>query len=104
MKERFTLRPKEHSVLVKQTSKWGQAIAISLMSIGGVIIATSYIYKIDEIITVPGILTPADGGIEIKSAMSGTLQGMEVNEGQEIGIGKVVAKFNLQKEILLDLR
>ena len=98
MKERFTLRPKEHSVLVKQTSKWGQAIAISLMSIGGIIFSTAYIYKIDEIITVPGILTPADGGVAVKSSMSGTLKGMEVKEGQEIKKGKIVAKFDLQRE------
>ena len=97
MKERFTLRPKEHSVLVKQTSKWGQAIAISLMSLGGVILATSYFYKIDEIITVPGILAPAEGSVEIKSPVNGTLEEILVEGGEMVKKGDLLVRFDVFK-------
>lgn len=99
MKERFTLRPKEHSVLVKQTSKWGQAIAISLISLGSIILTTSYLYKIDEIITAPGILTPAEGGVEIKSPISGNLQEIKVKEGDIIEKGDIVLIFDMRKQL-----
>ena len=60
MKERFTL---DLRIPYSKADVKGQAIAISLMSLE-VILATSYFYKIDEIITVPGI--PAHGrGVEI---------------------------------------
>lgn len=85
-------------MLVKQTSKWGQSIAISLISLGGLIIATAYLYKIDEIITVPGILAPSEGSVAIKSPISGNLEKIEVAEGDYVKKGEVLAIFDVKKE------
>jgi HlyD family secretion protein len=61
------LLPQEHTVMVRQTSKWGQIFLLSLVGLGATAFATAWFYRIDEVITVQGRLVPQRGGVEVKS-------------------------------------
>lgn len=83
--------------MVRQTSKWGQIFLLTLVTLGAATIATAYIYKIDEVITVNGKLVPKQGGIEIKSPISGKLEEIEVKNGEEVKKGQLLMKFNVKE-------
>ena len=63
-KRRFVLLPQEHTVMVRQTSRWGQIILLSLVGLGATAFATAWFYRLDEVITVQGRLVPRQGGVE----------------------------------------
>ena len=106
LKKRFTLLPQEHTVLVRQTSRWGQILLLSLVAFGASTVATAWFYKIDEIITVQGRLVPKNGGVEIKSPISGRLEEIYVKNGENIDKGQKIVRFEVssskaQKENLI---
>ena len=61
-RRRFVLVPQEHTVMVRQTSKWGQIFLLTLVALGAATFGTAYIYKIDrgEFASEPEIIIPQD--------------------------------------------
>ena len=55
------LLPQEHTVMVRQTNRWGQIILLSLVGLGATAFATAWFYRLDEVITVQGRLVPRQG-------------------------------------------
>ena len=90
------LLPKEHTVMVRQTSKWGQILLLSLVGLGATVFATAWFYRLDEIITVKGRLVPSKGGIEVKSPITGQLKKIHVTNGQKVNIGQVLLQFDVE--------
>ena len=60
-KRRFTMLPQDHTVMVRQTSRWGQIFLLSLVGVGVTAITTAWVYRIDEVVTVSGWLIPPKG-------------------------------------------
>ena len=77
------LLPQEHTVMVRQTSKWGQIFLLSLVGLGATALATAWFYRIDEVITVQGRLVPQQGGVEVKSPVRGQLDQVLVKVGNK---------------------
>ena len=68
-KRRFMLLPQEHTVMVRQTSRWGQIILLTLVGLGATAFTTAWLYRIDEVITAQGRLVPRRGGeVKVPSA------------------------------------
>lgn len=88
--------PEEHTVMVRQTSKWGQIFLLTLVGVGATAFATACIYRLDEIVTVTGRLVPKDGGVEVKSPISGTLEKIFVTNGETIKKYEPLVKFNVK--------
>ena len=92
---RFMLMPQDHTVMVRQTSKWGQILLLSLVGLGATAFATAWLYRIDEVITVQGRLVPQSGGVEVKSPISGKLDQVLVKRGDEVKKGEVMLRFDV---------
>ena len=45
---------KRHSLTLKQTPRWAQSLIVILLFFGGTALLSSFIIKIDEVITVSG--------------------------------------------------
>ena len=90
------LLPEEHTVMVKQTSRWGQIFLMSLIGLGATAFGTSWFYKIDEVITVQGRLIPQEGGVEVKSPVSGQLDKINVINGQQVAKDEILFKYDVQ--------
>ena len=97
-KRRFVPIPQDHTVLVRQTSAWTQIFLMSLVGVGTTILATSWFYRIDEVITAKGMLVPQSGGVEIKSPSSGKLKEILVKNGDKVKKGEIVVVFNVEQE------
>ncbi len=90
------LLPQEHTVMVRQTSKWGQIFLLSLVGLGATVFATAWLYRIDEVITVQGRLVPQRGGVEVKSPVSGQLDKVLAKSGQQVKKGEVLLRFDVK--------
>jgi len=90
------LLPQEHTVMVRQTSKWGQIILLSLVGVGATAFISAWFYRIDEVITVQGRLVPQKGGVEIKSPVSGQLDQVLVSSGEQVEEGQTLLRFDVK--------
>ena len=99
------LLPHEHTVMVRQTSKWGQIFLLSLVGLGTTILATAWLYRIDEVITVQGRLVPQQGGVEVKSPINGQLANVLVSNGDQVKEDQILLRYDLrgakEKELTL---
>ena len=96
-KQRFILLPQDHTVLVRQTSKWGQIFLLSLVGLGATAFITAWLYRIDEVITVQGRLVPKQGGVEVKSPFNGQLEELLVKNGEKVEKGKLLLRFDVER-------
>lgn len=94
---RFTLLPQEHSVMVRQTSTWGQILLLSLVGLGATAIGTAWLYRLDEVITVKGRLVPSQGAVQLKSPLSGQLKEVMVENGEIVAKGQQLIKFDVEQ-------
>ena len=90
------LLPQEHTVMVRQTSKWGQILLLSLVGLGATAFATAWLYRIDEVITVQGRLVPQKGGVEVKSPLTGQLDQVLVSNGEQVQQGQTLLRFDVK--------
>jgi len=89
------LLPQEHTVMVRQTSKWGQIFLLSLVGLGATAFTTAWFYRIDEVITVQGRLVPQKGGVEVKSPVSGQLSEVLIGNGDRISKGDALLSYDV---------
>ena len=82
--------------MVRQTSKWGQILLLSLVGLGATAFATAWFYRLDEIITVQGRLVPSKGGVEVKSPITGQLSEILVTNGQRVDVGEPLLRFDVE--------
>ena len=82
--------------MVRQTSKWGQALLLALTGLGATAFITAWFYRIDEIVTVQGRLVPQAGGVEVKSPISGQLTKLLVNNGDSVEEGQTLLVFDVE--------
>ena len=90
------LLPQEHTVMVRQTSKWGQIFLLSLVGLGATAFATAWFYRLDEVVTVQGRLVPQNGGVEVKSPVSGQLEEVLVDSGDQVKKGEIILSVNFK--------
>ena len=89
------LLPQEHTVMVRQTSKWGQIFLLSLVGLGATAFTTAWFYRIDEVITVQGRLVPHKGGVEVKSPVGGQLSQLMVSNGAQVVKGDELLSYDV---------
>ena len=89
------LLPQEHTVMVRQTSKWGQIFLLSLVGLGATAFTTAWFYRIDEVITVQGRLVPQKGGVEVKSPLGGQLAEVIVSNGDQVEKGDALLRYDV---------
>lgn len=82
--------------MVRQTSKWGQSLLLILVSVGAFAIATSWYYRLDEVITTQGKLVPRKGGVEVKSPTNGQLEEIYIKNGEDVVKGQLLLRFDVK--------
>ena len=93
------LLPQEHTVMVRQTAKWGQLLLLSLVGVGATAFATAWFYRLDEVVTVNGRLVPSKGGVAVKSPTTGQIDEILVSNGQIVGKGDILFRFDVEGAI-----
>ena len=70
---------------------------MSLVGLGATAVATAWLYRIDEVITVQGRLVPLQGGVEVKSPVGGQLSKVMVKNGAKVSKGQEILRFDVKE-------
>lgn len=90
---------KQHSLVLRQTPRWAQSFVLGIIILsGGAIVATNII-RIDEVISVQGILVPISGSHEVKTPAGGQVSKVLVNDGDYVKEGDVLIKFDTRRAV-----
>ena len=91
------LLPQEHTVMVRQTSKWGQLFLLSLVGLGATAFATAWFYRLDEVISVQrktGTTSRWSGG---KKPIEWPTQQTSSGEWRKVEKGQALIRFDVKE-------
>ena len=83
-------------MVLRQTSRWGQILLLSLVGLGATAFAGAWFYRLDEVITVQGRLQPQKGGVEVKSPVAGQLAEVLVKSGERVKQGQPLLRYDVK--------
>ena len=85
---------KNRSLVLRQTPIWAQSLITIVISLAGITVAASIIFKIDEVITVSGQLTSMSGSTDVKTPVGGKVIDVFVKDGQFVEKGQLLMRFD----------
>ncbi len=88
---------RQHSLVLRQSPRWAQALTLFLILLGSGAIAGSIAIKIDEVITVTGKLTPSGGKINVMTPAGGLIKNIYVKEGDTVKKGMKLVQFDTRR-------
>ena len=88
---------KNRSLVLRQTPVWGQSLMAVLLCLGGISITAASIIKIDEVISVEGVLVASKGSTEVKSASGGLIQEVKKVDGDLVNKGDTLIVFDTRE-------
>ena len=88
---------KQHSLVLRQTPRWAQSFVLGLVILSGGAILASSIIKIDEVISVEGILKPTSGTVSVKSPTGGLIKEVFVKDGDNVTENQTLIKFDTRQ-------
>jgi hemolysin D len=105
---------RRHSLTLRQTPRWAHSFILILIFFGASALASSFIIRIDEVVTVRGRLRPLAGSREVLAPVAATLASVDVRDGEVVRQGTVLARYdtrdaqlrqkNLEEQITLTQR
>jgi len=90
---------RNRSLVLRQTPVWAQSLTLVLISIGGLAIAGSVLFKIDEVVTVTGQLEAVTGSTEVKSPVGGKVSEVFYKDGQSVEKGQLLLRFDTRQAL-----
>ena len=90
---------KQHSLVLRQTPRWAQSFVLGLVLLSGGAIFASSIIRIDEVISVEGILKPTSGTIIVKSPTGGLIKDVNVKDGDYVNENDILIKYDTREAI-----
>jgi len=91
---------KRHSLTLKQTPKWAQSLILILLMFGGTALLSSFIIKIDEVITVSGTLRPISGTRDVIAPVTAELKTVNIQEGEHVKLGQILAIYDTENSLI----
>ena len=88
---------KNRSLVLRQTPVWGQSLVAILLCLGGISITAASVIKIDEVISVEGVLVASKGSTEVKSASGGLIEEVKAKDGDLVMKGDVLIIFDTRE-------
>lgn len=87
----------QHSMVLRQTPRWAQALVggLSMLGIGAII--AGFTVNVDEVVTVQGKLEPSEGSIKLKVPTGGVIGEVYVKEGDVVDKGQLIAIFDRRR-------
>ena len=88
---------KNRSLVLRQTPIWAYSFAGFVLSIGVIAVASSILFKIDEVVTVAGQLESVTGNTEVKTPAGGKVSQVFFKDGQKVSKGDLLVKFDTRQ-------
>ena len=88
---------KQHSLVLRQTPRWAQSFVLGLVLLSSGAIGASAIIRVDEVVSVEGILTPTSGSIEVKSPAGGLVDQVFTSDGDTVKKNDLLLRFDTRR-------
>ena len=88
---------KNNSLVLRQTPRWAQGLALVFISLGGVALVGGFVFRIDEVITVQGQLVSTAGNQEVKTPAGGKVKAVYVRDGDRVRRGQLLLRFDTRQ-------
>jgi len=79
---------------MRQSPKWMQFFAISMLLLGSGMLIAAYLVKIDEVVTATGQLKSSQGRNDIKTPAGGKVAKVFVKNGERVSKGDLLIEFD----------
>ena len=90
---------KNRSLVLRQTPFWAQSLAVLLTGLGISVITASFIFRIDEVVTVTGRLKSVFGTTDVKTPAGGKVADVFFKDGQTVTKGDLLLKFDTTQPV-----
>ena len=90
---------KNKSVVLRQTPKWAQGLAITMLSLGSLMVIGGIVFRIDEVVTVQGQLQSIGGTSEVKTPVGGKVSSVLIEEGMFVKEGQLIMVFDTDEAL-----
>ena len=90
---------KNKSVVLRQTPKWAQGLAITMLSLGSLMVIGGIVFRIDEVVTVQGQLQSIGGTSEVKTPVGGKVSSVFIEEGMFVKEGQLIMVFDTDEAL-----
>ena len=88
---------RNRSLVLRQTPAWAQSLAGIVIGLGIITVGASIVFRIDEVITVPGQLESLYGTTEVKTPVGGKISKVYFGDGVTVKKGQLLVKFDTRQ-------
>jgi len=85
---------RENALVMRQSPRWLQFFAGLMVAIGGGLLITGYLVRIDEVVTATGQLQAKTGKAEVKTPAGGKVAEVLVRNGDSVRRGQLLVRFD----------
>ncbi len=91
---------KNRSLVLRQTPIWAQSLAGIGISLGGIVILSGILFRIDEVVTVQGQLESIVGLTEVKTPGGGKVSKIFFKDGELVKKGELLLQFDTRQALI----
>ncbi len=88
---------KNRNLVLRQTPVWAQTLTGVLIAVGTLGILGGVLFKIDEVVTVPGQLQSIGGSVEVKTPAGGLVEQVFYKDGDRVKKGQLLLRFDTRE-------
>ena len=88
---------RNRNLVLRQTPVWAQSLAVLLASLGTIAVVGSFLFKIDEVVTVSGQLESVGGTVEVKTPAGGRVAKVLFKDGELVEQGQLLIVFDTRE-------
>lgn len=88
---------RNRSLVLRQTPVWAQSMAAIVVSLGTIALVGSWLFKIDEVVTVQGQLRSIGGSVDVKSPVGGLVAQVMFKDGDRVEKGQLLVRFDTRQ-------
>ena len=88
---------RNRSLVLRQTPAWAQSLAGIVIGLGVITVGASIVFRIDEVITVPGQVESLNGTTDVKTPVGGRISEVYFGDGETVRKGQLLVKFDTRQ-------
>ena len=87
------------SLTLRQSPKWLKLTALSIATLGVSALVTSFLYRIDEVVSLRGKLESSRGNVDISTPVGGKITEIFVEDGEFVSQGNEIIEFDSKDSV-----
>ena len=90
---------RNRNLVLRQTPLWAQSLVGLLIGLGSLVVVGSFLFKIDEVVSVSGQLKSIGGTVEVKTPAGGRVAKVFFKDGELVDKGQLLMRFDTRQAL-----